>query len=338
MEYIPYTYLIGWTNINKWYYGVEYGMKKNPCANPENFWKSYFTSSNIVEYYRHTYGEPDVIQIRKIFNVGLPEERMIKSIHWEKKVLNKIDITNDKWINGRIGGDICPETNKKIASIRYGVDNVFQSDEIKNKIKQTMVERFGVEHPSYSLELLEKKKRNNIEKYGISCLLNLPETKEKCLNVIRSEKVKNKRKETNSNRHGVEYISQNLEIKEKILETRKKLSDRDVVKLIREYNRIFSHKLGEGWYQKTDEELKIIVEILQNLYGTYSYEELKNTNPDKKYRNSIKKLQERPIVIEIKKYKEKYKRKITIGRSWDRKSEQELELILIELIKKYGEI
>lgn len=338
MEYIPYTYLIGWTNINKWYYGVEYGMKKNPCANPENFWKSYFTSSNVVKYYRDIYGEPNVIQIRKIFNSGLPEERMTKSIYWEKKVLNKIDITNDKWINGRIGGDICPETNKKIASIRYGVDNVFQSEEIKNKIKQTMVERYGVEHPSYSLELLEKKKNNNIEKYGISCLLNLPETKEKCLTAIRSEKVKNKRKETNLNLHGVEYISQNLEIKEKILETRKKLSDRDIVDLIREYNRVFSHKLGEGWYQKTDEELKNIIQILQNLYGTYSYEQLKNTYPDKKYSNAIKKLQERPIVVEIKKYKEKYKRKISIGRSWDRKSEKELELILKELIKQYGVI
>lgn len=336
MEYMPYTYLIGWTTLDRWYYGVEYGYKKKPYANPINFWNTYFTSSNIVKYHREKYGEPDVIKIRKIFNSGLYEDRMKNAIYWEKRVLSKIDITNDKWINGRIGGDICPETNKKIALIRYGVDNVFQSEEIKNKIKQTMIERYGVEHPSYSLELLEKKKHNNIGKYGVSTPLLFPSVREKGIITIRSDESKTKRKNKNLDMYGVEYTSQREDVKEKILNTRNNLSSRPIVKLLREYNRVFLHKLGEGWYQKTDQELNNIIEILQNLYGMHTYEELKNTYPDKKYRNAIKKLQERPIVIEIKKYKEKYKRKITIGRSWDRKSEHELELILKELIKKYG--
>lgn len=70
MNFIPYTYLIGWTNINRWYYGVEYGFKKIPCANPQNLWITYFTSSNIVAWHRKHFGEPDVICIRKIFDVG----------------------------------------------------------------------------------------------------------------------------------------------------------------------------------------------------------------------------------------------------------------------------
>ena len=86
MDYIPYTYLIGWSKLNKWYYGVEYGIKKIPCANPKNLWTTYFTSSNIVSHFRKTHGEPDIIQVRKLFSKGPLEERMEMSINWEKKV------------------------------------------------------------------------------------------------------------------------------------------------------------------------------------------------------------------------------------------------------------
>jgi hypothetical protein len=61
---IPYTYLIGWKLHNKWYYGVRYGSK----CNPNEFWKTYFTSSKHVHEFVLNNGDPDVIQIRKIFN------------------------------------------------------------------------------------------------------------------------------------------------------------------------------------------------------------------------------------------------------------------------------
>lgn len=338
MDFMPYTYLIGWSNLNKWYYGVEYGLKKIPYANPRNLWNTYFTSSKIVEYFRECHGEPDIVSIRKVFNFGTDEERMINAINWEKRVLSKIDITNNKWINGRVGGDICPETNKKTASIRYGVDNVFQSQEIKNKTKKTMIEKYGVEHPSYSHELLEKKKRNNIEKYGVSSYLLLPHIREKSIAAIQTDKVKSKRKNTNLEIYGVEYISQSNQIKEKVAEKRKSLSTRPMVTFIREYVRVFKHKIGIGWYQKSDNELELIIKNLQSLYGIFTYDDLLKMVPNKRYSSSIKKLQMRPIVIEIKKYKEIYKRKISIGRNWDRKSDQELEIILEELIKTYGPI
>lgn len=263
---------------------------------------------------------------------------MTNAINWEKKVLLKINITEEKWINGRIGGDICPATNKKISNIRYGVDNVFQSEEIKNKIKKTMAERYGVEHPSYSKEFLEKKKKNNIEKYGVSNTLLLPHIREKMILAIQSEEVKNNKKIKNLENYGVEHTSQREDVKEKKLKTMKNLSSRPIVKIIREYNRVFRHKIGVGWYQKSDEELENILLTLQSLYGTHEYNDLLIMFPDKKYSESIKKLQLRPLVIKIKKYKEKFKRKISIGRSWDRKSDQELELILNNLIIEYGYI
>ena len=60
----PYTYLIGWSKIKKYYYGVRY---KIGCQ-PDDLWKKYFTSSYFVKCMRETFGEPDIIQIRKVFD------------------------------------------------------------------------------------------------------------------------------------------------------------------------------------------------------------------------------------------------------------------------------
>lgn len=86
----PYTYLIGWTIHNKWYYGVRFA--KN--CNPSDLWNTYFTSSKSVHNFRNQYGEPDIIQIRKIFD----NENSARL--WETKVLKRMNVINtDKWLN-----------------------------------------------------------------------------------------------------------------------------------------------------------------------------------------------------------------------------------------------
>lgn len=93
----PYTYLIGWTAHNKWYYGVRYGEN---CS-PEDLWRSYFTSSKYVTEARSVYGEPDVVEVRQTFDC---EE---KALFWEKKVLQNMNVLyDDKWFNKNIGGSI----------------------------------------------------------------------------------------------------------------------------------------------------------------------------------------------------------------------------------------
>ena len=81
----PYTYLIGWSKLNKWYYGVRYSKK----CHPSDLWVNYFTSSKYVDEFRKKNGEPDIIQIRKIFTNG---EQAIK---WEEKVLKKLKVLNE---------------------------------------------------------------------------------------------------------------------------------------------------------------------------------------------------------------------------------------------------
>jgi hypothetical protein len=337
MNYIPYTYLIGWSSLNKWYYGVEYSLKTK-IANPSNLWTKYFTSSNIVKNFRNVYGEPDIIQVRKTFSKGTDLEKMESAIRWEKKVLSSINLIDSKWLNGRIGGNICPSLMEKVVMERYGVKNVFSSDEIKEKIKNTNIKKYGVEHPSYSKELLEKKRQNNIKKYGVICNLQFPNTLKKVKETLKMPEVIAKRKQTIVDIYGVEFISQSNIVKEKVRNIHKAQASRDIVKYIKEYQRVFKCKLHSGWYQLSDYKLKEILNNLQNTYGIYEYEEISKIIIEKKYSKSIKKLQERSIVKEIKKYKEKYPRKIKIGRSWDRKSDESLNLILKELISKYGEI
>ena len=87
---IYYTYLIGWTEHNIWYYGSKYS--KN--ADPELFWKKYWTSSEHVTEFRKLQGEPDVIQIRRTFDC--PK----KTVVWEGKVHKRMGCRlSPRWLN-----------------------------------------------------------------------------------------------------------------------------------------------------------------------------------------------------------------------------------------------
>jgi len=118
--YTPYTYLIGWSKHQKFYYGVRYG--KN--CHPSDLWISYFTSSKHVKKFRLENGEPDVIVIRKTFDTSE------KARNWEDKVLKKMKVIfDDKWLNRSYGKDAF--YNKKL------------SDEHKNKIS---ISKTGKKH------------------------------------------------------------------------------------------------------------------------------------------------------------------------------------------------
>ena len=85
-----YTYLIGWTKHNKWYYGVRFSKK----SRPGELWVTYFTSSKYVKEFAALNGDPDVIQIRKKFI------EKTKAITWESKVLKRMDVVhNSIWLN-----------------------------------------------------------------------------------------------------------------------------------------------------------------------------------------------------------------------------------------------
>ena len=59
------------------------------------------------------------------------------------------------------------EIYKDIIYEKYGVENVFQNKEVKEKIKETNLERYGVENPQQNKEIRERTERTNLERYGV---------------------------------------------------------------------------------------------------------------------------------------------------------------------------
>lgn len=76
---------------------------------------------------------------------------------------------------------------------KYGVDNTFQLESVKDKIKKTNLSRYGTEYHTKSEEFKSKIKEIVFNKYGVE-------------NVSQLEDVKNKVKETNLVKFGSEFI------------------------------------------------------------------------------------------------------------------------------------
>lgn len=95
----------------------------------------------------------------------------------------------------------------RVSQEKYGVDNPFMAEEVKQKSKQTMLEKYGVEHPMQSSELVSRSLKTVREKYGTD-------------NVAQNHEVKEKIKQTNLSRYGVENPMQNKDVVQKMIDTR----------------------------------------------------------------------------------------------------------------------
>lgn len=99
-----YTYLIGWSKQNVWYYGCRF----KEGVHSSDLWKTYFTSSKYVKEYRFWHGDPDVIQIRREFIESK------KCQEWEHKVLKRLKVINNpKWLNKTDNKSISLEAIKR---------------------------------------------------------------------------------------------------------------------------------------------------------------------------------------------------------------------------------
>lgn len=89
----PYTYLIGWSKLNLWYYG----KRTAKGCHPNDLFKTYFTSSNVVKKLRQSNGDPDVITIHMIFNsisdCHLQEEMFLNTVN-AKDNIKYLNMTN----------------------------------------------------------------------------------------------------------------------------------------------------------------------------------------------------------------------------------------------------
>jgi len=112
--------------------------------------------------------------------------------------------------------------SKQAVRGRFGVDNVFQLENIKQKSKETKKERYGDENYHNS----DKKVETLYDRYGEGYFKNLSDSlKEKFLkehgveHPLQLDEFKDKMKQTNLDKYGVENVSQVEEFKEKRKET-----------------------------------------------------------------------------------------------------------------------
>ena len=88
---------------------------------------------------------------------------------------NKLITCGDKFCKHKKLEDTC---TKKYGE---GIINVFQAEEVKNKIKDTNLERYGCENAMQNKEIQNKVKATNLERHGVEHAMQNEEIKNKAL-------------------------------------------------------------------------------------------------------------------------------------------------------------
>ena len=121
----------------------------------------------------------------------------------------------------------------------FGVDNPMKSNIVKEKSKQTCLEKYGVDNYSKTNEFNDKVKNTCLLKYNRNYCLNIDKYKQTCLEKYgvsswfktddfktiikeKQKEIKIKYKQTCLEKYGVEYAAQSQEIKEKIIESKRR--------------------------------------------------------------------------------------------------------------------
>ena len=184
----------------------------------------------------------------------IKEVSKIKSTkNWKTSIIGKYGVENVFQLES------VKDKSKNTLISKYGVDNCFKSSKIQEKKKKTMMERYGVENSGSSSVLLEKMKATNIEKYGYD-------------NYAKTDECKDKIKSTNIERYGSDWYFQSEEYKNKV-----KSSNLE--------------KYGSEWYIQSSDFKNKAKETLIEKYGYDNYtksDESKERYKDKEYIEQIK--------------------------------------------------
>lgn len=134
---MSYTYLIGWSEYDRWYYGKRTANKLSP---DHDLWKVYFTSSKYVNHVRNILGEPDVIRVHKTF------ENNEDANEFEERFLSRVNaVSSPRWINRGNGGrkffhntSLSDENKKKLSESKKGRPRSLQC---RQRISKTRLDR-----------------------------------------------------------------------------------------------------------------------------------------------------------------------------------------------------
>ncbi len=133
-----YTYLIGWRNLDTWYYGSRSANKDQP---EDDLFVKYYTSSKQVKAFVKKNGKPDVIRIHKRF------DSKKESGSYESRFLKRVDAMNSpRWLNQsnntfpHVNYFRSQETREKMAASKRGKK---ASDETRRRMSESHKKRYA---------------------------------------------------------------------------------------------------------------------------------------------------------------------------------------------------
>jgi hypothetical protein len=230
--YTPYYYVIKEKSTGKRYIGSKYGKDADP--NKLLTKDGYLTSSSVIQ---------DLIKINGLNSFEIDELIIFDTSEqahlYETKQLQKIDAANNKDYYNCHNNDnkfgyvywtenLLEERNNKsklTCQKKYGTNNPFQNELIKNLHKETIKKKYGVENISQISSVKEKKKKTCLEKYGVDNYMKTEEyvtrTKKTKLKKYGNEVFNNreKSKATSLEIYGVDNPSKSKEVQEKRKQT-----------------------------------------------------------------------------------------------------------------------
>lgn len=147
---------------------------------------------------------------------------------------------------------------EEICLQKHGVKYPLQSEEIKEKLRNTNLKIYGAENPMQNESVREKAKSTNQEIYGVD-------------NVFKSEEIKNKIKQAFLKKYGVDNPAKVEEFKEKIKQTCIERYGVDHFSKTNLYNEIIKNtsieKYGVEHMLKSPEIINKIINIWMEKYG-----------------------------------------------------------------------
>ena len=139
---------------------------------------------------------------------------------------------------------------------KFGCDNPFASEEIKEKITNTIKEKYGFDHHMRNPNKKLQVKQTNLEKYGHENVSQVPQIQDKI-------------KSTNLEKYGYEQATKNAQVKSKIINT-----------MIANGNaRVFEGLGSKSWAEKTGYCLSRFNQLIRE----YGFETAKNLCRDDNY-------------------------------------------------------
>lgn len=242
------------------------------------------------------------------------------------------------------------QKTKESNLIQYGVENISQLEETKEKKEKTSLKNYGTKYPNQNPEQFRKMNETISKKYGVNNVSKLKEVKEKkkrksqekfgTNTPLQSSEIIKKIEQTLFEKFGVRHNMMVPEIREKAMNTieekygAKNPFQSDMVKS--KIKQSMLKKYGFEYYSQTPDYINQVKQTSQKRYGVDHYSQTKQWKEKVSSTNLKKYGGISPISSEVIKNKMKLTTKNKYGKEYYSQTEDCKEKIKETSKKKYG--